>query len=238
MFRRRVPRSYVSLLRQAVWPRGGWSRALSYMRHRVQRLPDPPQRIARGVAAGVFASFTPLYGLHFFLAYGLARLMRGNGVAGLIGTFIGNPLTYLPIAWVSLVTGHWMLGTGDRLDGLGVSDMGRAFDAMGQAAGDLWHNLVAAFGPATARWAGLERFWDDVFLPWSVGGLVPGIVCALAAYWLCLPAIAAYQTARRGRIAKRLAAMRDKAKGAKDKAIAARGAKTRPLPPRRAPASD
>ena len=232
MFRRRNPRSYPRIVREALWPRGGWSRAISYMRHRVQRLPDPPHKIARGMAAGVFAAFTPLYGLHFFLAYGLARLMRGNGVAGLIGTFFGNPLTYLPIAWVSLVMGHWMLGTGDRMGGMDVAEMGWVFGAMGDAARDLWHNVVAAFGPGEARWHGLRRFWRGVFLPWSVGGIVPGVVCGLAAYYVTLPAITAYQTARRSRMAARLAAMRDKAKGAKAKAIAAREAKARELPAR------
>ena len=43
-------------------------------------------------------SFTPLLGLHFILALIFAYLIRGNLIAALIGTVVGNPLTF-PIIW-------------------------------------------------------------------------------------------------------------------------------------------
>ena len=55
-----------------VWPRGGWARAFHYVKHRMRRLPDSPERIARGVWAGVFVTFTPLFGMHFVFAVLLA----------------------------------------------------------------------------------------------------------------------------------------------------------------------
>ena len=88
------------MLRQAadfVYPPGGWGRAFQYVKHRVRRLPDKPERIARGIWAGVFTAFTPFYGLHFIVAVLLARIMNGNMLAALTGTFFGNPLTYFPI---------------------------------------------------------------------------------------------------------------------------------------------
>ena len=72
-----------------LYPRGGWLRAFHYVKHRVRRLPDSPQKIARGVAAGVFTAFTPFYGFHFVTAYILARLVRGNGLASMMATFNG-----------------------------------------------------------------------------------------------------------------------------------------------------
>jgi uncharacterized protein (DUF2062 family) len=40
--------------------------------------------------------------------------MRGSILASLLATFIGNPLTYVPIAIISLQTGHFLLGTSPR----------------------------------------------------------------------------------------------------------------------------
>ena len=111
VFKRRDRRSPVQIASEFVYPRGGWTRAFHYVKHRVRRLPDSPERIARGIGAGVFTAFTPFYGLHFVVAAVLARLINGNILAALSGTFFGNPLTYVPIGVVCLQTGHFLLGT-------------------------------------------------------------------------------------------------------------------------------
>ncbi len=59
MFRRRDRRPIWQAVVQFMWPRGGWARAFHYVKHRVRRLPDSPERIARGIWAGVFTTFTP-----------------------------------------------------------------------------------------------------------------------------------------------------------------------------------
>ena len=185
---------------EAVYPRGGWRRAFDYVRHRIRRLPDTPEKIGRGVWAGVFACWTPFFGLHFILAALLAKLMRGNILASLAATFFANPLTYLPIALLSLETGHWILGTRPRKDvGPGL---GRQF---ADAWGDLWHNLLALFGPQQMHWEGLARFYDEVFLPYLVGGILPGIVVASGCYYLTVPLVAAYQKRRKKLLGAKLA---------------------------------
>jgi uncharacterized protein (DUF2062 family) len=116
--------------------------------------------------------FTPFFGLHFLVAALLAKIMRGSILASLLATFIGNPLTYVPIAIISLQTGHFLLGTSPRSE---VDES--IFAKFGGAAGDLWHNFVAIFTPERAEWHELEIFYRDVFFPWLVGGLIPGVVC-------------------------------------------------------------
>ena len=81
IFKRRDPKTYLRAMAELLWPRGGWARAFHYVKHRVRRLPDSPERIARGIWAGVFVTFTPFYGFHFFVAVLLARLMQGNILA-------------------------------------------------------------------------------------------------------------------------------------------------------------
>ena len=101
---------------EVLWPRGGWARAFQYVQHRLRRLPGTPEQIARGIFAGAVAVFTPLFGFHFVVAAVLAKIMRGSIIASLLATFIGNPLTYVPIAIISLQTGHFLLGTSPRAE--------------------------------------------------------------------------------------------------------------------------
>ena len=203
MFRRRDPRSYGRIALEVLWPRGGWARAASYAKHRLRRLPDPPPRIGRGVAAGVLASFTPLFGLHFLVAALFARAVRGNIVASLFGTFFGNPLTFPLIAWSSLELGYVILG-----GTIGDAAHGSVWDAFAGAWTDLGFNLRAVFTDAEMRWSGLAAFWSDVFAPYAVGGVLPGLACALVAYALTVPIVAAYQKRRAGLAARKLARMR------------------------------
>ena len=68
IFKRRNKRLTLVRLREYVVPKKGWKRAFEYVVHRLKRIPDSPQKISLGLSIGVFASFTPLFGLHFFLA--------------------------------------------------------------------------------------------------------------------------------------------------------------------------
>ncbi len=195
VFKRRDRRSPVQIASEFVYPRGGWTRAFHYVKHRVRRLPDSPERIARGIGAGVFAAFTPFYGLHFVVAAICARLLNGNILAALSGTFFGNPLTYVPIGVISLQTGHFILGTEFR-EGDTHGLMGKFADAMG----DLKDNFLAMFSDRVADWHGLEIFYDEVFYPYMVGGVLPGILAGVICAYLSLPLIRKYQQRRRAKI--------------------------------------
>ncbi|WP_183524402.1 DUF2062 domain-containing protein [Yoonia ponticola] len=205
VFKRRDRRPVWQVIADFFYPRGGWTRAAHYVKHRVRRLPDTPEKISRGVWAGVFTAFTPFYGLHFVVAFLLARLMRGNVLAALMGTFFGNPLTYVPIGVAALSTGHWLLGT-RPVDGVHTS-IGAKF---GRAFNELWHNVVAIFTPARADWHGLGIFYNEVFYPYLIGGLIPGVISATLCYYLSVPLISAYQKRRQKVLRAKLASLQKK----------------------------
>ncbi|MBI5344006.1 MAG: DUF2062 domain-containing protein [Deltaproteobacteria bacterium] len=69
---------------------------LSYLK--ILRIDDPPERIARGAAIGVFMGVFPTFGIGTFLAIGLAFIFRANKAAAVLGSFIMNPLTS-PFFW-------------------------------------------------------------------------------------------------------------------------------------------
>jgi len=111
LFKPRTPRTILYRARNIIWPRAGWGRTLSYLRHRVARLPGSPESIALGLACGIAISFTPLIGFHFLVAALLAWAMGGNFLASALGTAFGNPWTF-PLIWLWIFNlGTWILGT-------------------------------------------------------------------------------------------------------------------------------
>ncbi|WP_207186774.1 DUF2062 domain-containing protein [Phaeovulum veldkampii] len=196
---------------ESVWPRGGWTRAFHYVRHRVQRLPDDPHRIARGVFAGVFVSFTPLFGFHFLSAATVALIVRGNILAALLATFFGNPITFPIIAYSSMKLGKRMLG--QTFDETHQETLLQAFLGAGE---DIKHNLFAIFTDDVTQWGALAAFFHDVFLPYLVGGLIPGIIAGLICYYLSAPIIAAYQKHRRTRLKDRFDKLKAKLQARKE----------------------
>ena len=214
VFKRRDRKPILRASVELLWPRGGWGRAFAYVKHRVRRLPDSPERIARGVWAGVFTTFTPFYGFHFVFAALLALLMRGNILSAILSTFFGNPLTYIPIIATSMYTGYKILGLDpSRLkfrahEGNEHPTVGERFS---DAASALWQNFKALFTPETADWSSLRLFYDEVFFPFMVGGILPGIVVATICYYLSVPLIRAYQQRRRGVIKAKFDALKAKA---------------------------
>lgn len=205
VFKRRNPRTFWRRCRAFVFPARGYTRGWRYIGRRVQRIRDTPEKIALGFACGALASFTPLFGCHFFIAAFLAWVVRANVVAGLFGTIVGNPISFPFIAASSLGVGRTLIGGSEQtVDGEGVisafADIGGLlWNALWQALGFRVENAVS-WGVTKARFA---EFWDQVMLPYFVGGFVVGAVIAILCYIVFKPAIAAYQKRRRERLSAR-----------------------------------
>lgn len=177
MFKRRDKRPTGRIVREWFAPKRGWGRVIDYWRHRMQRLPDSPERIALGFACGVYTSFTPFFGFHFVVAAALAWLIRGNVFASAIGTFLGNPLTFPFIVAICLEVGGLILGSpiNARFTSLGFLDM------------------------VILLLSNLEK----LVLPYFVGGIGPGLIAAVASYFIVRPVVAAYQKRRRAKLVAR-----------------------------------
>lgn len=180
LFRRRKPLTLTQRLGRMLWPQRGWSRALRYYGKRLLRLSGSPHSIAAGFATGVAMSMTPFIGFHYLLTIIVAFLVRGNVVAAVLGTSIGNPLTY-PFIWV----GTYEIGN------LALEVFGRGRDAM--TFEDIRHHLLHD------SWASI---WP-IIEPMLVGAVPMAILCGAIAYgvvfWLSL----GFQSSRRERFAVR-----------------------------------
>lgn len=195
IFKRREKPAILDRLREILYPRKGFWRGMDYIRKRLHRLPDSPHRIALGFACGAFVSFTPFFGFHFFLAAGIAWVLRGNILAALFGTAVGNPLTFPLIATLSLWLGRVMLGRSG-----GQSEFEFVTHAFAQAMNSIWATVQSWFGTEPSMVDGLLRFLDHIFLPYLIGGIAPGLVCGVVCYWIIGPIVAAYQERRRRRL--------------------------------------
>jgi len=198
VFKRRVKPSLPSRIRAAVLPKRGYRRGVEYLGHRVRRLPDTPHRVALGFACGIFSAFTPFFGVHILFAAAVARLIRANVVAALIGTTAGNPLTYPLIAPVALGLGRRILGHAG-----GGHDYHRVSEAFIEALAAVRGEILGIFGLGHGDWGLFVPFFREVLWPYFVGGLIPGLVAGAAAYWLVSPLLTAYQARRRARLVER-----------------------------------
>lgn len=175
MFRRRDPIPLWRRLRGWLWPDIGWRRLGIYLVKRVTRLPGTPHSIAAGLACGTALSFTPFIGLHAVLSVLLSFVVRGNYLAAVAGTLVGNPWTF-PVIWVTTYQlGHYMLGSTP--------------------------SRVAPEPELTSRWQEVR----SLIWPMTLGGVPLGALAGLAVYLPSVRLIAAYQEARRRRRERRRA---------------------------------
>lgn len=84
---------------------------------------DAPKKIAVSFAVGVFIGMSPVLGLHTVLGLFLAWLLRLNKFVTIIGVYITNPWTIVPIYTFSTWAGARMLGTDCRIPEISWGDM-------------------------------------------------------------------------------------------------------------------
>ena len=85
------------------------SRYWHYYRLKLLRLKEHPHKLARGFAAGVFVGCFPFIGLQFVMAIILALIIRGNKFTAILGTWISNPFTYVPLFFFNFQVGKLIL---------------------------------------------------------------------------------------------------------------------------------
>ena len=81
--------------------------------HSLRLLWEPegtPAKRARGIAVGVFSGCFPFFGLQSLMGACLASLLKGNHLLAVIGTWISNPLTYIPLYLFNYKIGSYFLG--------------------------------------------------------------------------------------------------------------------------------
>ena len=176
MFKRRNPLSPLERLRQFLWPRAGWSRALQYLWQCTVRIQGAPHDIAFGLAVGAFISANPLLGTHIIWAGLIVYFFGGNFIAAVAGTWVGNPLSF-PFIWLATFTmGNLLMGANAPTTEIPELSLALFFEAP-----------FETLGP--------------VILPMLVGSIPVGLVLGVSTYYPSLWAIELYQNRRRAVLA-------------------------------------
>ena len=176
LFKRRFAPDFWEKLRVGIWPRRSWSRSARYYGRRVLRLAASPHAIAAGFAAGVFASFTPLWGFHFILSFAVAFLIGGNLLSAAFGTAVGNPLTFPIFVAANLKLGNFILGSKEVVTRADIQ-------------GHFWAD-------------GFDEVYRQA-ITLFVGGIPLGLLSGFISYLVVRFAVSTYQENRQQRLARR-----------------------------------
>ncbi len=158
--------------------------------YRILGVGDSPHRIALGVAAALFITFTPTIGIQMILAFGLAALIGGNRVVTLPIVWISNPLTAVPMYYANWCVGHLILYRSLEFDPTVRATLAKLFVPQESFGDYLDHVVDAAF------WQEILGLLAKCGIELWIGSLVVSASVALISYPICRRAVAAYRRAR------------------------------------------
>ena len=164
-------------------PGGKW---ITYYWRRILRVRATPHEVALGYAVGVFAACTPFLGFQTVLALALALVLRVSTPAALIGTFIGNPISWPAIWSASYISGAWLLGL----------DPAYAAEHFSESANAVGATLMA---PTPEAFGAAVQNLSPIVEPMVVGGLFVGLIAAVFSYYPTRRAVRVFQKRRRFR---------------------------------------
>lgn len=123
---------------------------------------DSPRRIAASFAVGVFIGMSPLLGIHTLLGIAIAWQFRLNKFVTLIGVYVTNPWTIVPI----YTFGTWV---GAKVVGL--------------------ESIIPSIDWSRITFLGLLGQFRPLLLPFVVGNTLIGLIAATVGYFLIYVAV-------------------------------------------------
>ncbi|WP_437186004.1 DUF2062 domain-containing protein [Planctomicrobium sp. SH668] len=153
---------------------------LKHWLNTILHLDDSPHSIALGTAIGVFVGITPTGGfqmaLVLLIAFCTKKFFRFNRIAGLIGVYISNPLTTIPLCWYSYRIGT--LFYPNKTTWLEFKEM--------------FH-----FASISDSCSSLKLIIVNVGLPLAVGSVILGAIFAIVSYPVVLYLASSIQKRRK-----------------------------------------
>lgn len=166
---------------------------LRFIKMRILHTDDTPERMARGIAVGIFTAWLPLFGLHIILALILATMLRANKAMAVLWTWISNPLTAVFIYYPAYRLGRFLLGLNQNKPELDAEQIEDIFTEILS----LEHIFTDFFTPDL--WKQIHAFFLQIGKEMTLGGIVLGLVAAMSSYWVCVRLIRGFQNRRQRR---------------------------------------
>jgi len=118
---------------------------------------ESPKKLAMSFSIGLFIGLSPLLGLHTILSIIVASVFRLNKLVTLMGTYVTNPWSLMPIYAFCTWVGMKLTGTSDVLKTLNFHEI----------------TIFNLFG-----------ILKNLLLPFIVGTITVGFVSSFLAYWI------------------------------------------------------
>ncbi len=144
-----------------------WYRYGRYLYWCLLRMRGTPEYIARGLAVGVFAGLFPIFGFQTIVGVALATLLQGHKIAAAAGTWVSNPLTYVPIYAINFQVGRLLLNSQEEF----VSE-----------------NIIS--------FSELMEYGTQFVATLFLGCLVMGLICGISSYFIGLKLISSWRSDR------------------------------------------
>ncbi len=116
---------------------------------------DTPQRTSIAFALGIFIGMSPLFGIHTLLGLAVAYLFRLNKLVTIVGVYVTNPCTIIPIYTFSTWVGAKLLGINKILPDIDWSNT-------------TFSSVIKELGP--------------LLMPFIVGTLFIGVLSSVVSY--------------------------------------------------------
>jgi uncharacterized protein (DUF2062 family) len=165
---------------------------IGFIKFRLLHIDDTPQRIARGMAVGLWVAWTPLMGFHMLIALGLSILFRANKALAIALVWLSNPFTLIPVYLPAYLVGRFFVGW---VHPASLTDPKQVADLLGNLFS--FRNMLSCLH-STAFWKELAVVFGKIGLEVSIGGFVIGSILAALGYYSSLHLVRYYR-AKKGR---------------------------------------
>ena len=128
----------------------------------VASVKDSPRKVAVSFAIGVFIGMSPVLGLHTVLGFAVAWLFRMNKFVTMVGVYITNPWTIVPIYTFSTWVGARILGVQHLIPSIN------------------WNEATITY---------LLREMKPLFWPFVCGTMLIGLLSAVVGYFVIYHAV-------------------------------------------------
>ena len=166
---------------------------LRFVKFRILHVDDSPQRMARGIAIGLFTAYLPFFGLHMLVALALAWLMRANKVLAVLSTWISNPLTFVILYYPAYRLGRVILSLFRTKTEVELQQL----QALFTHTFSLETMVVNLFDPD--YWKEVGRVFTLIGTETFIGGFILGLLAGLIGYRIAFYTIIGYRTRKQER---------------------------------------
>ena len=149
--------------------------------------------MARGIAAGLFTAYLPLFGLHIPLAFIFAQLMRANKALAVIAVWISNPLTFVLIYYPCYRLGRLIVHFFHQKPQVELDQIQALIDQTFSLNYMLLHLFTADY------WRQVGTVFTMIGLETFIGGVILGTIVAKIGYWIAYYFIIGYRTRKKER---------------------------------------